>query len=51
MRRNRMPDYEVLDDPERHPEDFDPSEDANPSLFDEGSDEWIDTENEGDSGE
>ena len=47
MKRNRMPDYEVLDDSERHPDDFDPSEDASPALLDEGSDEVIETEDGG----
>ena len=47
MRRNRMPDQEVLDDPERQPEDFDPSEDADPSLFDEGNGEWGEWNEEG----
>lgn len=47
MKRNRMPDYEVLDNPERHPDDFDPSEDASPSLLNEGSDEVIETEDGG----
>lgn len=45
-----MPDTDLIPGESFGDHDVDP-EDPSPSLFDEGSDEWIDTENEKDSGE
>jgi hypothetical protein len=50
MRRNRMPDPDLYVGEEFGDNDRDP-EDPSPSLFDEQSDEWIDTEGGDDSGE
>lgn len=41
-----MPDQEVLGDPERWSEDYDPDDQDDASLFDEGNGEWDDNNEE-----